>query len=253
MEEKTEELKKHLQIVTDDDDVDVYTDATPLASKIPRVDYKIHTKRNRPYFKIIRADGNHMLFISLSIMLKNFNREDLESLWIIVRYRFEKTKPKNYSDDYLLNTLKIIFEKPNVEASVWKYQKGSYGLAKTQVEDESQMSLELLRSVRRQLNEGAGDEDLMLLLEITTGEEDRRRQYYVVNTVRKIHSHKGIHAIVDYKIYKEERKSLFKIIRADGNSQNYLTFRKMFKNFNREDLEVLWSIVKARFLRRQGQ
>nr|GFC16276.1 hypothetical protein [Tanacetum cinerariifolium] len=45
--------------------------------------------------------------------------------------------------------------------------------------------------------------------------------------------------MVDYKIYKEGKKSYFKIIRADGNSQSYLTFRKMFKNFNREDLEVL--------------
>nr|GEU42698.1 hypothetical protein [Tanacetum cinerariifolium] len=45
--------------------------------------------------------------------------------------------------------------------------------------------------------------------------------------------------IVDYKIYKEWRKSFFKIIRAYGNSQSYLTFGKMFKNFNREDLEVL--------------
>nr|GEY12147.1 hypothetical protein [Tanacetum cinerariifolium] len=53
--------------------------------------------------------------------------------------------------------------------------------------------------------------------------------------------------IVDYKIYQDGRKSFFKIIRADGNSQNYLTFRKMFKNFNREDLEGLWSIIKARF------
>nr|GEU31726.1 retrovirus-related Pol polyprotein from transposon TNT 1-94 [Tanacetum cinerariifolium] len=107
IEEETEELKKHFQIVIDDDDDDdVYTDATPLASKIPIIDYKIHTERNRPYFKIIRADGNHMLFISLSTMLKNFDREDLESLWIIVKDRFEKTKPKNYLDDYLLNTLK---------------------------------------------------------------------------------------------------------------------------------------------------
>nr|GEV28107.1 hypothetical protein [Tanacetum cinerariifolium] len=45
--------------------------------------------------------------------------------------------------------------------------------------------------------------------------------------------------IVDYKIYREGKKSYFKIIKADGNSQNYLTFEKMFKNFNREDLEVL--------------
>nr|GEU32134.1 hypothetical protein [Tanacetum cinerariifolium] len=53
--------------------------------------------------------------------------------------------------------------------------------------------------------------------------------------------------IVDYKIYKEWRKSYFQFIRADGNSLMYLTFKKMLKNFNREDLKVLWSIVKARF------
>nr|GEX81078.1 hypothetical protein [Tanacetum cinerariifolium] len=43
--------------------------------------------------------------------------------------------------------------------------------------------------------------------------------------------------IVDYKIYKEGRKSNFQIIRADDNSQMYLTFSKMLKNFNKEDLE----------------
>nr|GEX42952.1 uncharacterized mitochondrial protein AtMg00810-like [Tanacetum cinerariifolium] len=117
------------EIVPDDDD-DVYADVTPLASKIPIVDYKIHTEINKPYFKIIRADGNHKLFMSFSTMLKKFDREDLESLWKIVRERFEKTEPKNYIDDYLLNTLKIMFEKPNVEANVWKEQKGKYGLVK---------------------------------------------------------------------------------------------------------------------------
>nr|GEY29942.1 hypothetical protein [Tanacetum cinerariifolium] len=165
------------QIVPDDDD-DVNTDATLLALKIPIIDYNIHTKRNRPYFKIIRADGNHMLFLSFSTMFKNFDREDLESLWNIVRERFAKIEPKNYSDDFLLNTLKIMFKKPNVEANVWKDQKGKYGLAKIfplvermyplthftmekmvndvrlEVKDESEMFLELLRLVRRQLNEG---------------------------------------------------------------------------------------------------
>nr|GEX75626.1 hypothetical protein [Tanacetum cinerariifolium] len=46
--------------------------------------------------------------------------------------------------------------------------------------------------------------------------------------------------IVDYKIYKEGMESFFQIIRADGNSQMYLTFSKMLKNFDREDMEVLW-------------
>nr|GFA77968.1 hypothetical protein [Tanacetum cinerariifolium] len=85
--------------------------------------------------------------------------------------RFEKTEAKNYIDDYLLNTLKIMFEKPNVEANAWKDQKGKYGLAKMyplthftleqmvndvilEVDYESKMYLELLRLVRRWLNEG---------------------------------------------------------------------------------------------------
>ncbi|GJT68548.1 hypothetical protein Tco_1020028 [Tanacetum coccineum] len=45
--------------------------------------------------------------------------------------------------------------------------------------------------------------------------------------------------IVDYKIYKEGKKSYFQIIRADGKTQMYLTFGKMLKNFDREDLEIL--------------
>nr|GEY95595.1 hypothetical protein [Tanacetum cinerariifolium] len=79
MDEEAEELKSHLQNVSNDDD-DVYTEATPLASKIPIVDYKIHLERNKPYFKIIRENGNHMLFLSFSTLLNNFDREDLESL-----------------------------------------------------------------------------------------------------------------------------------------------------------------------------
>nr|GEW12295.1 reverse transcriptase domain-containing protein [Tanacetum cinerariifolium] len=53
--------------------------------------------------------------------------------------------------------------------------------------------------------------------------------------------------IVEYMIYREGKKCYFKIIRANGKLQNYLTFGTMFKNFNKEDLEVLRSIVKERF------
>nr|GEU63714.1 ribonuclease H-like domain-containing protein [Tanacetum cinerariifolium] len=45
--------------------------------------------------------------------------------------------------------------------------------------------------------------------------------------------------IIHYKIYKEGIKSYFQIFKADGNSQMYLTFSKMLKNFDREDLKVL--------------
>nr|GFD08049.1 hypothetical protein [Tanacetum cinerariifolium] len=143
IDEEAEELKTHLQIV-------------------------IHHENNKPYYKIIRADETHKLFLSFITLLKNFDRENLETLWKIVKERFESTEPNNFSDDFLLNIFKIMFEKPNVEANVWRDQKGRYGLAKMfplvekkyplthftlqqmldnvrlEVEEESEMSLELL-------------------------------------------------------------------------------------------------------------
>nr|GEV32380.1 hypothetical protein [Tanacetum cinerariifolium] len=101
-----------------------------LDEEVPVVDYAIHTENNKPYFKIIRADGTHQLFLSFLRLLRNFNREDLEVLWELVRDRFASSKHKNFSDDFLLTTLTYIFEKPNVEAQVWKSQRGVYGLAK---------------------------------------------------------------------------------------------------------------------------
>nr|GEU34885.1 hypothetical protein [Tanacetum cinerariifolium] len=71
--EEVEELKKHLQIIPNDDD-DVYTEATPLALKI-------------------------------------------------VKERFASSKPKNISNDFMLTTLKAMFEKPDVQAQVWKNQR----------------------------------------------------------------------------------------------------------------------------------
>nr|GEX76379.1 hypothetical protein [Tanacetum cinerariifolium] len=157
IDEEVEELKTHLQIVPNDED-DVYTEATPIA-------------------------------------LKRRLRDAME----IVQERFESSKPKNFSDEFLLNTLKTMFEKPNVEASIWKNQRGRYRLAKVkswklleyygvhiitftttqmillvkrrysltiftieqmlnnvrlEVEEESEVSLELLRFLKRQQQEG---------------------------------------------------------------------------------------------------
>nr|GEW46767.1 hypothetical protein [Tanacetum cinerariifolium] len=111
IDEEAEELKRHLQIVPNNDDDDVYTEATPLASKVPAVDYQIHHENNKPYYKIIRADGTHKLFLGFITLLKNFDREDLEALWKLVKERFKSTELKNFSDDFLLNTFKIMFEK----------------------------------------------------------------------------------------------------------------------------------------------
>nr|GEV21778.1 ribonuclease H-like domain-containing protein [Tanacetum cinerariifolium] len=139
LDEEVEELKKHLQIVPNDED-DVYTEATPLARK-----------------------------------------------------------PKIFSNDFLLTILTYMFEKPDVQAQVWKNQRTVHGLAKVkswrllescgvyiitfittqmillverrypltrftldqmlnnvrlEAEEESKVSLELLRFARQQQQEG---------------------------------------------------------------------------------------------------
>nr|GFB52316.1 hypothetical protein [Tanacetum cinerariifolium] len=63
-------------------------------------------------------------------MLRNFDREDLDVLWKLVKERFASTKPNNFSDDFLLTTLGAMFEKPDVQAQFWRNQRSVYGLAK---------------------------------------------------------------------------------------------------------------------------
>nr|GEW78515.1 hypothetical protein [Tanacetum cinerariifolium] len=83
------ELNKCLEIIPDDGD-DVTIDATPL---------------------------------SFNKMLKNFNREDLEVLWRLVKDRFEKVQPVDHMNNFFMHTLKTMFEH-HVENNVWKNQQG---------------------------------------------------------------------------------------------------------------------------------
>ncbi|GJT48053.1 hypothetical protein Tco_0974210 [Tanacetum coccineum] len=53
--------------------------------------------------------------------------------------------------------------------------------------------------------------------------------------------------IVDYKITRDARKIYYHITRADGSTKVYMRFEDMLKMFDREDLEVLYRIVKDRF------
>nr|GEV34734.1 uncharacterized mitochondrial protein AtMg00810-like [Tanacetum cinerariifolium] len=117
LNKEVEDLKRHLEIVPDEDD-DVYTEATPLVRNVPVVDYEIIELNNKPYYKIIRADETHQLYISFLTLLKNFNREDLEVLWNLVKERFFTLKPKNFYDDFMLTRLRAMFEKPYALAQV---------------------------------------------------------------------------------------------------------------------------------------
>ncbi|GKB02834.1 hypothetical protein Tco_0830923 [Tanacetum coccineum] len=138
-----EELKQCFKIVPDDGD-DVTIDATPLSVKIPIVDYKIYQEGKKSFFKIIRADGKTQMYFTFSKMLKNFNREDLEVLWRIVKARFKKTWP---TIPYYLLVEKMY---PLTKHTLHQM----FNNVKLQVDYESEMAYELLRLVKKQLKEG---------------------------------------------------------------------------------------------------
>nr|GEX61241.1 hypothetical protein [Tanacetum cinerariifolium] len=84
---------------------------------------------NKPKYKIIRADDTHQFYISFTTLLKNFEREDLETLWRIVRDRFSTSKSTNFSDEYLLLTLKTMFRELDGQDAIRRNQKSVHGLA----------------------------------------------------------------------------------------------------------------------------
>ncbi|GJW08171.1 hypothetical protein Tco_1570594 [Tanacetum coccineum] len=63
------------------------------------------------------------MYLAFGKMHKNFDQEDLEVLWGIVKARFKKTEPVNYMDNFLHINLKTMFEH-HLKDNVWKNQQG---------------------------------------------------------------------------------------------------------------------------------
>ncbi|GKC31697.1 hypothetical protein Tco_1038991 [Tanacetum coccineum] len=82
--------------------------------------------------------------------------------------------------------------------------------------------LEQKSSKKQKLEEDKESEELKQCLEIIPNDGDDVTIYATPLSTKSP-------TIIDYKIYKEGKKSYFQIIRAYGNSQMYLTFGKMLK------------------------
>ncbi|GJT21562.1 hypothetical protein Tco_0891499 [Tanacetum coccineum] len=53
--------------------------------------------------------------------------------------------------------------------------------------------------------------------------------------------------IIDYKLHKEGMLVHYQLIRANGSSKRYSSMIRMSQGIDREDLEALWRIVKAKY------
>ncbi|GKA50329.1 hypothetical protein Tco_0743402 [Tanacetum coccineum] len=107
------EIKHCMEIIPDEEEVTI--DAIPLVVKSPRiVDWKIHKEGKKSYYQIIKADGKSQMYMIFSHMLKSFDREDLETLYKLVKAKYKSKRPVEDLDLVLWNDLKTMFE-PHVE------------------------------------------------------------------------------------------------------------------------------------------
>ncbi|GJZ55530.1 hypothetical protein Tco_0610723 [Tanacetum coccineum] len=87
------EIKKLLVIKKDED---IAIDAIPLATKLLVIsDYKLHKEGMMVHYQLIRADKSSKRYSSMIKMLQGIDREDLESLWRIVKAKYGDTRPEN--------------------------------------------------------------------------------------------------------------------------------------------------------------
>ncbi|GJR74560.1 putative ribonuclease H-like domain-containing protein [Tanacetum coccineum] len=83
-DQEAAKIKELIEIIPDEEEVAI--DAIPLAVKSPSiVDWKIHTKWEKSYYQIIRTDGSSKMYLVFIHMLKSFDREDLETLYKLVK------------------------------------------------------------------------------------------------------------------------------------------------------------------------
>ncbi|GJU20125.1 hypothetical protein Tco_1153467 [Tanacetum coccineum] len=121
-EDDEAEMKKHMEVVQDDEEIAI--DAIPLATKPPIiVEYKIVKEGQKGFYHLIRADGSSNRYSSMIRMLQNISREDLETLWKLVKTKHGNTRQEDDYKKVFWGDLKVMFE-PDIKSEIWRSLQG---------------------------------------------------------------------------------------------------------------------------------
>nr|GEW98187.1 hypothetical protein [Tanacetum cinerariifolium] len=102
--------------------------------KYPIIDWEIHIEGSRTYWKIIRVGGITEAYQSFEDMLRGFDREELVTLWNLVKEKFSSAVPKK---DYPLSNAVMILMLSG----------------KLQVEEDNEMARDLVMKIFIEANE----------------------------------------------------------------------------------------------------
>ncbi|GKA07795.1 putative ribonuclease H-like domain-containing protein [Tanacetum coccineum] len=146
-DKETAKLKQCLEIIPDEEEVTI--DVIPLAVKSPSiVGWKIHKEGRKSYYQIMRADGKSQMYMIFSHMLKSFSREDLEDLYKLVKAKYKSTRPVEDLDLMQHVHIHMLVEKkyPLIPSTLTMMLE-----KKLQIDYESEMAFQLLKSIVKQL------------------------------------------------------------------------------------------------------
>nr|GEU37604.1 hypothetical protein [Tanacetum cinerariifolium] len=116
-DQEVEELKLYMRIIPEEE---IAIEAIPLAIK-PSViiKYKIVKEGKISTYHITRVDGSTRRYTSMINLLKNIDREDLETLWKLVKDKYGNIRPEEGYEKVLWGDLKVLFE-PDIKSDVWR-------------------------------------------------------------------------------------------------------------------------------------
>nr|GEZ20756.1 hypothetical protein [Tanacetum cinerariifolium] len=110
-----EKVKEMMQLVPIEE---VYVEAIQV--KHPIIDWKVHTKGQRSYWKIIRLGGSSASYQFFVDLLKHMDREDLNQLWALVKESLSNRQPTSDKEMELWVELKRLY-KPYDEDQLWTH------------------------------------------------------------------------------------------------------------------------------------
>ncbi|GKA60960.1 ribonuclease H-like domain-containing protein, partial [Tanacetum coccineum] len=264
-DKETAELQKLIEVVPDKEEVAI--DAIILATKPPSiVNYKIHKEGKKTYYQIIRADGSSKMYLVLSHMLKSFDREDLETLCKLIKAEegptnfalmaysstssdsekhktsiFNKKNESVYEEDIKVLKCEIHLR----EVAITELRR-KLELAQNQ-KDEIQLTIENFENSSKNLSK-------LIDYQIVENLEEFTSAPIVIKPVVKNSEAKASEE--KPKAVRKNNAELQRLIEVVPDKEEVAIdaiplatkppIISYLKSFDREDLETLWKLVKAK-------
>ncbi|GJS45771.1 hypothetical protein Tco_0595892 [Tanacetum coccineum] len=111
---KKHKLDEHVEAEKDDD---------PEEEEMKKHMEIIVKEGQKGFYHLIRADGSSKIYSSMIRMLQGIDREDLETLWKLVKENHGINRPVDKYERVLWGDLKVMFE-PDDKSDVWRNLQG---------------------------------------------------------------------------------------------------------------------------------